>query len=43
MKHYECQAVDKDGQVRDLFATVAEIPGARQRIVSFFEKAFGPR
>lgn len=34
VRHYECQAVDKYGQVRDLFATVSEIPGARQRIVS---------
>lgn len=34
VRHYECQAVDKYGQIRDLFATVSEIPGTRQRIVS---------
>jgi len=37
VRHYECQAVDKYGQVRDIFATVSEIPGARQRIVSLLD------
>lgn len=37
VRHYECQAVDKYGQVRDLFATVSEIPGTRQRIVSLLD------
>jgi len=34
VKHYECQAVDRYGQVRDIFVTSAEIPGTQHRVVS---------
>ena len=37
VRHYECQAVDKYGQIRDLFATASEIPGAGQWIVSLLD------
>lgn len=37
VKHYECQAVDKYGQVRDIFVTSAEIPGTQNRVVSLLD------
>jgi PAS domain S-box-containing protein len=37
VKHYECQAVDKYGQVRDIYATAAEIPGTRRWVVSLLD------
>ena len=37
VRRYECQAVDKFGQIRDLFATASEIPGAMQWIVSLLD------
>ena len=37
VKHYECQAVDRYGQVRDIYATAAEIPGTQDRVVSLLD------
>jgi PAS domain S-box-containing protein len=34
---FECQAVDKYGQIRDIMATTAEIPGVTDRIVSLLD------
>jgi len=34
---FECQAVDKYGQIRDILATTAVIPGTMERIVSLLD------
>ena len=36
-RHYECRITDRTGQTRDVFTTVALLPGTSQSVVSFLD------